>query len=108
MARNGTTEIVCTLQTCPLSFSEFDYRPSLPANAIFAVIFGVCILAQLVIGIKYKTWGYMVAMIMGCIAELVGYIGRIMLYQNPFNEDAFLQYLVTLTIAPALLTAAVS
>jgi len=100
---------LCTVETCDITtMGQFSYAPNLGANVFFAVIFALCLVAQLFFGIKHKTWGYMTAMILGLLLEIIGYVGRIMLHNNPFNNDAFLQYLVTLTIAPALLTAAVS
>lgn len=58
---------LCTLQTCDLSMASFDYVPTLGGNAFFAVAFAIYILVQLFLGIKYKTWGYMGAMILGLV-----------------------------------------
>jgi hypothetical protein len=41
------------------------------------------------------------------VLEIIGYVGRVMVHNSPFDNNAFLMYLVTLTIAPALLTAAI-
>lgn len=60
---------LCTLQTCDLSMSSFEYRPTVAGNAIYAAIFGISILAQLYLGIKHKTWGYMVAMLFGLVCR---------------------------------------
>ncbi len=98
---------LCTLDTCDLTLASFLYIPTLAGNALFAAIFGVLILAQLFFGIKYKTWGFMVAMVLGLLLEVIGYIGRIMLHNSPFDNNSFLMYLVCLTIAPALLTASI-
>lgn len=98
----------CTLETCDLTMANFMYIPTLPGNAVVAALFGICIVGQLWFGIKNKTWGYMGAMVFGCILEIIAYVARIMLHNNPFNGDSFLMYLVTCTIAPALFTAAVS
>ncbi len=99
---------LCTLETCDLTLSSFLYLPSLPANTIYAAIFGIYLITQLFLGIKHKTWGYMCAMVLGLALEVVGYVGRILLYYSPFDYNNFLIYLVTLTIAPALLSASVS
>jgi cell shape-determining protein MreD len=99
---------LCTLETCDLSMASFLYLPTLPGNAIYAAIFGIYIVAQLFLGIKHKTWGYMVAMVLGLLLEVIGYVARIMLHNSPFDNNNFLMYLVTLTIAPALLSASVS
>lgn len=87
--------------------ASFMYLPTVPGNAIYAAIFGIYIIAQLFLGFKHKTWGYMVAMVTGLILEVIGYVGRILLHSSPFNNNDFLIYLVTLTIAPALLSASV-
>lgn len=99
---------LCTKETCDLNMASFLYLPSLPGNAALTAIFAILLIGQIGYGIKYKTWGYMTAMIFGLFLEIIGYIGRIMLYNNPFNGDAFLMYLITLTIAPAFMTASVS
>ncbi|CZT08793.1 related to YER185w, Rta1p [Rhynchosporium graminicola] len=98
---------LCTLDTCDLSMASFLYIPTLPGNSIFAAIFGIYLVAQIYLGIKHKTWGYMTAMVMGLLLEIIGYVGRILLHNDPFSNDNFLIYLVTLTIAPALLSASV-
>ncbi|KAM0259116.1 hypothetical protein ACHAQJ_003487 [Trichoderma viride] len=96
----------CTVLTCPLSCAQVDYLPTLVGNAIYAAAFGLLLLAQAGLGIKYKTWGFMAGMICGLILEVVGYIGRIMLHGNPFDFNNFIIYLVPLTIAPAFLAGA--
>lgn len=99
---------LCTLETCDLSMASFLYLPTRPGNAIYAAIFAIYIVTQLFLGIKHKTWGYMVAMVLGLLLEVIGYVARIMLHNSPFDKNNFLMYLVTLTIAPALLSASVS
>ncbi|KAL4925649.1 RTA1 domain-containing protein [Aspergillus undulatus] len=98
---------LCTLDTCPLELGMVQYLPLLWAQILFMAIFGAAIIPQLVFGIRYKTWTFMVAMILGLIGEVIGYGGRIMLNNNPFKLDGFLMYLVSLTIAPAFFTAAI-
>lgn len=103
--------------------ASFYYLPTVAGNALYAGIFGIYIVVQLYLGIKHKTWGYMLAMVLGLVCpspcpfrinltkpqflEIIGYIARVMIHSSPFNNNDFLMYLVTLTIAPALLTAAI-
>lgn len=47
--------------------SSFLYLPTVAGNALYAGIFGVYVLLQLYLGIKHKTWGYMIAMILGLV-----------------------------------------
>ncbi|KAL4784865.1 RTA1 like protein-domain-containing protein [Aspergillus varians] len=98
---------LCTLDTCPLSLGMVQYLPLIWCQILFMAIFGGAIIPQLGFGIRYKTWTFMVAMILGLIGEVVGYGGRLMLHDNPFKLDGFLMYLVSLTIAPAFFTAAI-
>lgn len=97
----------CTVDTCPLIDSATGYAPSLGGNLIFVVLFGVLIFPQLFFGIRHKTWGFMAGMLGGLILEMVGYIGRVQLNDDPFGEDPFMLQIVTLTIGPAFLSAAI-
>lgn len=80
----------CTVETCSLSCAQVEYLPSLAGNGIYATAFGLLLIAQLWQGIKYKTWGFMVGMVCGLFLEVVGYAGRIMLHNNPFNFNSFI------------------
>ncbi|KAJ5736569.1 RTA1 domain protein [Penicillium malachiteum] len=97
----------CTISTCPMSEAEIDYMPNVPANAFFVALFAVVFCIQLFAGVWYLTWAYTAAMLPGLILEVLGYVGRIMLHQNPFNFNSFLLYLICLTIAPAFFSAAI-
>ena len=46
-------------------------------------------------------------MFFGLGLEAAGYAGRVMAHSNPFEFNAFLIYIVCLTIAPAFITAAI-
>lgn len=76
--------------TCPLSCAQVEYLPTLAGNAVYVAAFGRLLIAQLELGIKYKTWEFMVGMICGLILEVVGYAGRIMLHGNPFDFNDFI------------------
>lgn len=80
----------CTVGTCPLSCAQVEYVPTLAGNAVYAAAFGLLLIVQLWLGIKYKTWGFTVGMICGLILEVVGYAGRIMLHDNPFDFNNFI------------------
>lgn len=98
----------CTLETCPLSLSYWAYRPSLAANSLFLAIFGLStslFLFQAVLSKRFL--GFTIAMVSGCALEVIGYVGRVMSYYNPFNQNGFLMQIVCLTIAPAFLAAGI-
>ena len=96
-----------TIIGCRLQDSIYGYYPSLGANAFFSAVFGICCIANVILGIRYKTWTYMIALGGGCVAECLGYVGRIMLHNNPFDNTGFNIQITCLIIAPAFITAGV-
>ena len=84
----------CTLtpgpQYCPPSVGVYEYRPSLAANTTFIAFFGLALVIHVALGIKYKTWAFLFAIFWGCASELIGYGGRVIMWQNPFSFPGFL------------------
>jgi hypothetical protein len=80
----------CTLQTCPLSMAHFTYLPSLPGNALYAALFGLCLIVQIFLCVRYRIWGFLGGMFGGLVLEIVGYAARIMMHSNPFTKSNFL------------------
>ncbi|KAF5120974.1 Sphingoid long-chain base transporter RSB1 [Metarhizium anisopliae] len=97
----------CNIDTCSLSYAQVQYQPSESGNLAYSIIFGLVLLAQSVLGIIYRTWGFSIAMMFGLVLEVIGYVGRLQMHSDPFNIDPFLIYLICLTIGPAFLSAAV-
>lgn len=101
---------LCTEVTpdCPVEGTLYGYFPNLETNAFFAAFFGLCFLIQLFLGIKYRTWTYLIALGFGCLGEMIGYIGRIMLNANPYaDKGGFEMQLCCLIISPAFISAGV-
>jgi len=98
------SSINCTtvFPACPVSSSIYGYYPSLGANAIFFAFFGVTLLANLLFGICYKTWTFMIALSLGCLTEAIGYMGSILMHSNPFSNAGFEIQICCLIMAPAL------
>ena len=107
----STDEIICPGVTgvfpCRLEDTVYGYYPNVGANVFFTVVFGICAIANVYLGIRYKTWTYMIALSVGCFAEALGYVGRILLKDNPFDETGFDIQICCLIIAPAFLAAGV-
>ena len=80
----------CTVSTCDVSRSIYQYRPSLGANIAFLVLFAIALFIHIAQGIRWRSWAFLFAMFWGCVAEIIGYGGRIMLWQNPFSFPGFL------------------
>ncbi|KAJ9607399.1 hypothetical protein H2200_008472 [Cladophialophora chaetospira] len=86
----GGKEANCTLAVCPVEYSVYGYRPSIAASTILIGLYALCMLIQMYLGRRYKAWGYMSAILLGCIDEILGYVGRILLWQNPWNNAGFI------------------
>ncbi|KAF1997308.1 RTA1-domain-containing protein [Amniculicola lignicola CBS 123094] len=99
----------CTKITdvCTIEGTLYGYRPSMGANVFFAAFFGVCLLYQIVCGIKYRTWTFMIGLGLGCLGELIGYVGRIMMNNNPYDDFGFQMQICCLIISPAFVAGGV-
>lgn len=91
---------------CPVSDTLYGYYPSLPGNSLFAGIFGTCCIMQFMLGVKYHVKAYAILVILGCLGEAIGYIGRIMMHSNPWSSTAMSIQMLLLIISPSLLAAA--
>jgi hypothetical protein len=80
----------CTLALCPVEYSLYEYRPSLVSSSIFIALFGTALAIQLYQGFRWRTWAFMTAMFWGCACEMIGYGGRILMWQNPFSFPGFM------------------
>ncbi|KAK2010473.1 RTA1 like protein, partial [Colletotrichum eremochloae] len=76
---------------------------SLPGSAFFLAVYAAAALPQLYFGIRYKTWGFLVSMILGLVLEIIAYVARVRLH---YGQDVYRQYIVTITIGPAFFSAA--
>ncbi|KAL4727744.1 hypothetical protein ACLX1H_004432 [Fusarium chlamydosporum] len=97
----------CTLELCPVEWSVYQYRPSLAANITFIVLYALAMGTHIALGIRWRQWFYMTFMILGCLFEIIGYIGRIILHNNPFNFGGFMIQIVFITTGPVFYTAAI-
>jgi hypothetical protein len=92
---------------CPVDVSVYGYFPNLGANGFFLGFFALFALINLGLGVRYKTWSYMVALTAGCVCAAVGYAGRIIMHDNPFDDSGFITQICCLIIAPAFNSAAI-
>ncbi|PGH29064.1 hypothetical protein GX50_08196 [[Emmonsia] crescens] len=98
----------CTFEICDIERSYYGYRPSLPANIAFTVIFGASLIAYILQAFTSRRFlGFSIAMILGTLCEAVGYIGRILMHDNPWALNPFMIQICCLTIGPAFLAAGI-
>lgn len=92
---------------CPVTATLYGYAPNLGANAFFAALFGLLLIAQLIIGTWKRTWTFMLAVGLGVFGEMVGYIGRLIMYNNPWSNSGFEMQICCLVLAPSFLAAGI-
>lgn len=92
---------------CPVNATLYGYYPNMGANAFFTALFGVCFIATIVIGIMTKTWTYTLALGIGTFLETGGYIGRVIMHQNPWSSGGFKLQICCLVLAPSFIAAAI-
>ena len=80
----------CTVSACPIELSVYGYRPSIPASSVLIALYAICMVIQTYLGVRYRKWGYMAAMLFGCVDEILGYVGRILYWQNPWGQTGFI------------------
>lgn len=82
----------CTLQTCPLSAAYIQYQPNMAGNIFYLALFAIILIGQIGTGIVFRSWSFTVPMVAGLILEIIGYLGRILLHDNPFSFNDFLMW----------------
>jgi len=97
----------CTLELCPLEASILQYQPSIPGNAAIIGLFALSMLIHIIQGVRWRSWDFMICMVIGCVDEIIGYVGRIMLHSNPFSFAAFVIQVVCITTAPVFFCSAI-
>lgn len=70
---------------CPADGSSLGYAPNMAASIVFLGIFSISLVAHVALGWKYKTWTFLIAMALGSSSEMVGYLGRILMHNNPYK-----------------------
>ncbi|KAK3901078.1 RTA1 like protein-domain-containing protein [Staphylotrichum tortipilum] len=97
----------CTLNICPLQYSVYGYRPSLAASYTFITLNALAGLVHAYLGFRWKQWWFMGCMLVGTVNAVIGYVGRVMMYWNPFNFSAFMLQIICITTGPVYYCAAI-
>ncbi|KAF9890150.1 hypothetical protein FE257_006311 [Aspergillus nanangensis] len=92
---------------CPVEATTYGYYPNFGGNVFLTAFFGVCGVAQIGVGTYYRAWTLMVALVVGAILEMAGYVGRVLMHANPWDESAFKLQIVCLVLAPTFVAAGI-
>ncbi|KID79512.1 Efflux pump himE [Metarhizium brunneum] len=97
---------------CPVDETVLGYYPNLGSGIFFTIAFGTCLIAAFSLGMWKKTWTYTAAITIGLILETAvtsppivetGYVGRILLHYNPWNQSAFELQICAIILAPTFI-----
>ncbi|GAP89516.1 putative rta1 domain protein [Rosellinia necatrix] len=99
-----TSPITCASVNC----SEVPlYRtPTLTGNVVLLVLFAILIPVALVLGTRYRSPGFASAIATGLGLEVAGYIGRLLLHNNPNRTVDFVIFVVGTTLGPTCICGA--
>ncbi|KAI8954209.1 RTA1 like protein-domain-containing protein [Xylaria longipes] len=100
-----TSSFACATADCS---REFLYQPpSPPPNAALLAFFATLIPVALVLGARYRSFGFATAIAAGAALEIAGYIGRLLLHSKPSNRAEFAISLVGTTLGPTCISGAI-
>ncbi|KAI0137926.1 RTA1-domain-containing protein [Hypoxylon sp. NC0597] len=95
----------CASSNCSRVF--LTHEPSLAGNVVFLALFAVLIPFTLALGIKYKSSIFATAVAAGLALEVVGYVGRVLLNNDPIDRSDFILFLIGTILGPTLICGAV-
>lgn len=78
----------CTLGVCCPENSVYAYIPGVVPNLFFSIAFAFALGLHIVPVVNQ--WWFMGCMVTGCIDEILGYTGRLMMHSNLWDFKAFM------------------
>ncbi|KAF4990917.1 hypothetical protein FDECE_14202 [Fusarium decemcellulare] len=108
-ARAAVDTSNCTKVTpeCPVEYTTYGYYPNLGGNTFFLVFFLLLFVAQLYLGNRNKTWSYTAALATGTLFEVLGYVGRLIMHDNPWSSAGFIIQMLFLIVGPCFIAASI-
>ena len=88
---NPANFVNCTLEICPIITSYYNYRLNIGANAFFLAFFALALPYYVAVWFYTRRgiW-FTQFMVIGLVAEIVGYAGRIISWKNQWDYIGFL------------------
>ncbi|KAH6973533.1 RTA1 like protein-domain-containing protein [Ilyonectria sp. MPI-CAGE-AT-0026] len=88
--------------------SYYQYRVDMAPNAAFLAVFGASMVGYIITWIiTRRGTAFNIALLLGLTCEILGYAGRVMSANNPWDENGFLIQICCLTIGPAFMAAGI-
>lgn len=99
----STADCTSVSELCPVEATTYGYYPALGPNAALLAVFGLLLIAQLAFGAFKRVYAYSFAIAAGCLIEVVGYAGRLIMNDNPWDETGIRMQIVCLIIGPSFI-----
>lgn len=98
----------CNESICPYNMSYYLYRIDLAPNIVFLSVFSISFLGFLSVYLwTRRALSFSLSLCLGLTCEMLGYLGRLMSWDNQWDENGFLMQICCLTIGPAFMSAGV-
>ncbi|ATY65734.1 RTA1 domain [Cordyceps militaris] len=89
----------------PNGIGALRFTPLLAPSAVFSSIFAVLFSLHLVLAVLFrKYYGYAIGMVCGLLLEMLGYIAKVQLAHSRTNKNAYIMYIIGLTLGPTFLS----
>lgn len=97
----------CTHVTpaCPVEATTYGYYPNFAGNLLMLIVFAICAIAQVYLGVRFHVRLYTSLVFLGCLGEVVGYAGRLIMHSNPWSNTGFIIQTLLLILSPSFLAA---
>lgn len=95
-------------ERCPVSETIYGDYFTQGACIFFVVAYGLALIVQGYHGWRLKAWGFVGSLAGASMLEFIGYVGRTVLSQNPWNFGAFVIQNLFLVLGPTVVAAAIS
>lgn len=97
----------CTTDTCPVSQGFLNYRPTRPGNAVFLAAFALLVPVTLALGYRFKTPIFASILTTGLLLEVLGFAGRLLLFDNVANKTYFALFLLGTVLGSTFIAASI-
>lgn len=97
----------CSQNDCPVPAGFFSYQPSRQGNAVMLAAFALLVPVTLGFGYRLRTPVFALTLTTGLVLEVLGFTGRVMLYQNVADRAHFALFLCGTVLGPTFIAASV-
>ncbi|GAA5823601.1 hypothetical protein JCM11251_000693 [Rhodosporidiobolus azoricus] len=89
-----------------LTFNIYGYNPSLAPAIVYIICFALITAYQTYQVGRSRIW-WLSVLLVGGIGEIVGWIGRLLAWDNPYDLNWFLMQIICLILAPCFFSATI-